>query len=79
MVLEYYDIPLADRIFCHTVLNITYYLGRYGCSDPSFTNTLTISFSDVSKGEENFEFIFINCRESEKIKKAILRIPVPKN
>jgi hypothetical protein len=79
MILETSEIPFSGHIFKETVLNITYSIGRASCADPLFDNTLTIGFYDISKNEENFELTVERCSESEKMKKAILDVPVPKN
>ncbi|MDB5138890.1 MAG: hypothetical protein JWR12_806 [Mucilaginibacter sp.] len=79
VVLEKSDIPFSGLLFKMIKLRITYSLGRSGCIDQTFNNTITISFYDVSKEENHFELSFENCRESEKLKREILAIPVPKN
>ena len=79
LIIEKSRLPLSGHVFEVTVLNITYSFGRSNCVDPTFENTVTIEFYDISKGEEKFDFMFNNCLEREKLKKAILSVPVPEN
>jgi len=74
MVLIKSEIPLSGNTFKNTDLSFTYSLGRFGCSDPTYDNNISIIFSDVEKAETHFDFIFDNCRESEKLKSEILNI-----
>ena len=78
LVLVKSKLPYPGYDFNNTEIEVTYSLGRSGCIDPSFENTITIGFYDISKKEKNFEFYFKNCHEMEKVKKEILAIPVPK-
>ena len=79
MILEKSELPFPNHPYKETSLSITYSFGRVNCVDTTFENTLMITFSDISKGEENFNFIFNNCLENEKVKKEILAVPTPKN
>jgi hypothetical protein len=79
IILEKASLPFPNYAFKTTVLDITYTLGRSDCTDPMYDNSIIISFYDISKGEEKFDLIFNNCIKSEKRKKAILAIPLPKD
>ena len=77
MVIENYFIPFSNTVFKNQELRITYSLGKNSCTYPMLENTITFIFFDISKGEENLEFEFQNCKDNEAIKKAIMDIPVP--
>lgn len=62
-----------------TSLSIVYDIGKSECPDAMFGNKITIIFSNIEKNEKYFDFLFDNCAEDEKIKRAILDLPPPKN